>query len=77
MVEQLSVPEKTSVTGTFYKDKVLSVVVNHYTETRPCTGVDSIKLLHDNAPPHHAGVVKDYFKEQQIEILTRLHLALF
>ena len=46
----VSVPENCSVTGTFYRDFILSAVVNHHQAKRPRAGVRGIKLLHDNAP---------------------------
>ena len=56
IVARVSVPENCSVTGTFYHDFVLSVVVNHYQAKRPRAGVRRIKLLHDNAPTHRSAV---------------------
>ena len=50
IVACVSVPENCSVTGTFYRDFVLSAVVNHYQAKRPRAGVRGIRLLHDNAP---------------------------
>jgi len=38
-VARIPVPEHTSVTGTFYKNNVLSAVVRHYTAKRPRTGL--------------------------------------
>ena len=55
IVAHVSVIENCSVTGTFYRDFVLSAVVNHYQAKRPRAW--RIKLLHDNAPAHRSAVV--------------------
>lgn len=69
IVAQVPVPEHSSVTGTFYKENVLSVIIDHYTAKRPRTGARGIKLLHDNAPAHRSAVVQEYLKENHIEVL--------
>ena len=51
MVARIPVPERKTVTGTFYAEQVLPAVVNHYTTTRPRTGMRGMKLFHDNAQP--------------------------
>ena len=53
IVTHVSVPENCIVTGTFYRDFVLSAFVNHYQAKRPRAGFWGIKLLPDNAPAHH------------------------
>ena len=58
IVARVSVPENYSVKGTYYRDCVLSAVVNHYQAKRPRAGVRGIKLLHDNVPVHRSAVVK-------------------
>ena len=68
IVARVSVQENCSVTGTFYRDFVLSVV-NHYQAKRPRAGVRGIKLLHDNAPAHRSAVVKSYLEEFHIQVL--------
>ena len=40
----------SSVTGKFYRESVLTQLVDFYQKRRPRTGVRGIKLLHDNAP---------------------------
>ena len=69
IVARVPVPEHTSVTGTFYKNNVLSEVVRHYTAKRPRTGLRGVKLLHDNAPAHRSAVVTKYLQENNIETL--------
>ena len=65
----VSVPENCSVTGTFYRDFVLSAVVNHCQVKHPRAGVREIILLHDNAPAHRSAVVKSYLGEFHIQAL--------
>ena len=62
IVARVSVLENCNVTGTFYRDFVLSAIVNHYQAKRSRAGVRGIKLLHDNAPAHHSAV-KSYLEE--------------
>ena len=59
---RIPVPEHKTVTGIYYAEQVLPVVVNHYMATRPPTGVRGLMLLHDNAPAHCSAVVQDYLK---------------
>ena len=54
IVATIPVPEHKTVTGIYYAEQVLPVVVNLYMATRPRTGMRSLKLLHDNAPAHSA-----------------------
>ena len=65
----MPVPEKSSVTGTFYKEKVLSAVVDHYVTKRLRTGVRGLHILHDNAPAHRSAVVIKYFEQMKIKTL--------
>ena len=59
---RIPVPEHKTVTGIYYAEQVLPVVVNHYMATRPRTCVRGLKLLHDNAPAHCSAVVQDCLK---------------
>jgi hypothetical protein len=56
----VAVPEKNSVTGTFYRDHVLTAVINHYVTKNTRAVLRWIKLLHDNAPAHMSALVKVY-----------------
>lgn len=69
IVAKVPVPQHTSVTGLFYRDSVLSAVVQHYATARPRTGVRGIKLLHDNAPAHKSALVLSYLADNNIETL--------
>ena len=67
IVARIPVLERKKVTGIFYAEQVLPAVVNHYTTTRPRTGMRGMKLLHDNAPAHCSAVVQDYLKTQGLK----------
>ena len=69
IVARVSVPENSSVTETFYRDFVLSAVVNTIRQSARGPGVRGIKLLHDNAPAHRSAVVKSYLEEFHIQVL--------
>ena len=68
-VLQIPVPKGSSVTGKFYRESVLTQLVDFYQKRRPCTGVRSIKLLHDNAPTHKSVTVQEYLKESGLDVL--------
>ena len=53
-VLQIPVPKGSSVTGKFYRESVLTRLVDFYQKRRPLTGVRGIKLFHDNAPAHNS-----------------------
>ena len=56
-VLQIPVPKGSSVTGKFYRESVLTQLVDFYQKRRPRTGVRGIKLLHDNAPARKSATV--------------------
>ena len=62
-VLQIPVPKGSSVTGKFYRESVLTQLVDFYQKCRPHTGARSIKFLHDNAPAHKSATVQEYLKE--------------
>ena len=62
-------PKGSSVTGKFYREKVLTQLVDFYQKCRPCTSVCSIKLLHDNALAHKSATVQEYLKESGLDVL--------
>ena len=66
---RIPVPEHKTVTGIYYAEQVLPVVVNHYMAMRPRTGLRGLKLFHDNAPAHCSAVVQDYLKTQGFKTL--------
>ena len=68
-VLQIQVPTGSSVTGKFYRESVLTQLVDFYQKRRPRTGVRGIKLLHDNAPAHKSATVQEYLKESGLDVL--------
>ena len=68
-VLHIPVPKGSSVTGKFYRESVLTQLVDFYQKRRPRTGVCSIKLLHDNAPTHISATVQEYLKESGLNVL--------
>ena len=68
-VLHIPVPKGSSVTGKFYRESVLTQVVDFYQKCRPRIGVRSIKLLHDNAPAHKSTTVQEYQKESGLYVL--------
>ena len=62
-VLHIPVPKGSSVTEKFYRESVLTQLVDFYQKRRPCTGVYCIKILHDNAPAHKSATVQEYLKE--------------
>ena len=68
-VLQILVPKGSSVAGKFYRENVLTQLVDFYQKRRPCTGVGGIKLLHDNTPAHKSATVQEYLKESGLDVL--------
>ena len=68
-VLQIAVPKGSSVTGKFYRESVLTQLVDFYQKCRPRTSVSGIKLLHDNAPAHKSATVQEYLKESGLDVL--------
>ena len=67
-VHQIPVPKGSSVTGKFYRENVLTQLVDFYEKHRPRTGVCGIKLLH-NVPAHKSTTVQEYLKESGFDVL--------
>ena len=68
-VLQIPVPKGSYVTGKFYRESVLTQLVDFYQKCRPRTGVHGIKLLHDNAPAHKSAKIQEYLKECGLDVL--------
>ena len=66
-VLQIPVPKGSSVTGKFYRESVLTQLVDFYQKCRLRT--DGIKLLHDNAPAYKSATVLEYLKESGLDVL--------
>lgn len=62
-------PEKMTLTGTYYRQNILPGVIQEIEQKRPTTGVKDVLLLHDNASPHKSKVVKKYLEDQQLQVL--------
>ena len=69
LVLQIPVPKVSSVTGKFYRESVLTHLVDFYQKRRPCTDVRGFKLLHDNALAHKSATVQEYLKESGLDVL--------
>ena len=67
-VLQIPVLKGSSVTGKFYRESVLTQLVDFYQKRRPHTGVRGIKLLH-NALAHKSAMVQEYLKESGLDVL--------
>lgn len=74
-VAQVTIPERCRVISTFYKENVLSTVLDHFTTKRTRTGTCGIELLYDNAPTNLSAVVKEYLKK--IYIIFLPHAMIF
>ena len=68
-VLQIPVPKGSSVTGKFYRESVLTQIVDFYKKRRPRTSVRGIKLHYDNAPAHKSATVQEYLKESRLNVL--------
>ena len=68
-VFQIPVPKGSSVTGKFYRESVLTQLVDFYQKCRLRTRVRGIKLLHDNSPAHKFATVQGDLKESGLNVL--------
>ena len=55
----------------FYRENVLTQLVDFYQKCRPRTCVCGVKLLHDNAPAHKSVTVQEFLKECGLNVLDR------
>ena len=55
-----------TVTAQYYRDNCLKQVVEKVIEARPTSGLNNMKILHDNAKPHVAKIVKKYLQDQNL-----------
>ena len=69
-VLHIPVPKGSSVSGKFYRESVLTQLVDFYQKRRLCTSVRGIKLLHDNVPAHKSAMVQEYLKESRLNVLN-------
>ena len=62
-------PEKSTITASYYTQVVLPKVVGKIHEQRPTVGTQRTLLLHDNASAHKAKVTTTFLSEQGIQVL--------
>lgn len=53
----------------YYIDRCLEPLIQELKRQRPLSGTHGMKLLHDGAGPHKAQEVKDYLKEEHINLI--------
>ena len=75
-VLQIPVPKSSSVTGKFYRESILTQLVDFYQKRRLRTGVHGIKLLHDYALANKSATVHEYLKESGLDVLDHLPYSL-
>ena len=71
-VLQIPFPKVVLSLESFYRESVLTQLVDFYQKRRPRTGVRGIKLLHDNAAAHKSAMVQEYPKESGLYVLDHL-----
>jgi len=69
VVASVPINQGNTVTGRYYKSKILSKVEKYYKKRRPASGIRHICLLHDNAPPHKAQVVTKFLDERKVKVI--------
>ena len=62
-------PEKITITGTYYRENVLPQVVSEINDQCPTTSTSRTMILHDKASPHKTGAVTQYLKDNKITSL--------
>ena len=67
---QIAVPKSNSVTGKFYRDNVLKKLKQYYSKRRPKSEIKNIRLLHDYAPSHKAGIVTEFLKQEKVTVMS-------
>ena len=65
IIASICVPKKLTVTGQYYAEECLGEVQNHYFSRTPSRGAKGIRLLHDNARPHKAKVVREMLSSME------------
>lgn len=62
---QISVAKERFANAKFNKGKVVHKLKTYFIKRRPATCLRYVKLLHNNAFPHRAAVVRDILKQEQ------------
>ena len=65
----VSVPEYINVTGIFYKDIVLTSVIQHYAIKHPWAGLCGIHQLFNSTPANYSTIVIEYLEEHNVKTL--------
>ena len=58
-----------TITAKYYRDKILGPARQAVIGERPTSGLKHMNILHDNAKPHVAKLVKEYLKSNGIIII--------
>ena len=58
-----------TVCAKYYRDNCLKPTIKKVMEERTKSGVKNMKILHDNAKPHVAKIVKAYLENEGITII--------
>ena len=63
---QIAIPKGKSVNARFYKGDVFHKLKKYFLSRRSATGLHGVRLLHDNAPPQKAAIVRAYLKQEKV-----------
>lgn len=58
-----------TISAKYYRDNCLKPALAKVREERPTSGSKNMKILHDNAKPHVAKIVKDYLSSEGLTII--------
>ena len=67
---QIAAPKGKGVSGKLYCDKVLKYPKQYNSKRSPKSGIKNIRLLHDNAPTHKAGIVMEFLQQEKVRVLS-------
>ena len=70
-VLQIPVPRGKTVKGKFYRNVALRKLKEIYQIHRPKTGLEHIRLLHDNTPSYKARIVAEFLESEKIKVLPQ------
>ena len=65
-------PQKSTLTATYYVETVAPGVIKSIRQQRPTVGTGITLLFHDNASANKAKVTVSFLKEQNIQVLAHL-----
>ena len=58
-----------TITAKYYRNNCLKPALEKVMEERPTSGMKNMKILHDNAKPHVAKIVKEYLNNEGLTII--------